>query len=58
VYIDLQVYIQRIIKFNFLDVNSMLVHVDPNTHNNLRVDMDDVDKLHFPIKKKWQLCIC
>jgi hypothetical protein len=51
VYIDQEVYIERIIKFSFLDPNSMLVLMEPNTHSNLRVDMDDVDKLHFLIKK-------
>jgi hypothetical protein len=31
----------------------MLVHVDPGIHINLRVDMDDIEKFHLFIKKKW-----
>jgi hypothetical protein len=38
------VYIEHIIKkFGFLDANLMLVPMDPNIHNSLRVDMDNVD---------------
>lgn len=50
-YIYQQVYIEHIIKkFGFLDANSMLVPMDPNTHNSLRVDVDDVD-ITFPYQE-------